>query len=99
MAFIKTYHFVWAIDGVQDETEFCAKNVDEAVELFDDFCHTEGITAEEVSVSLRYNADDAALYGKTYYPIEYYLDRVCDYTYQWDLKREEADDVEDAEYE
>lgn len=89
MAFIKTYHFVWIINGLQDETEFCAKNVEEAIELFDAFCHDENIAVEDVSVSLRYNADDATLYGKSYYPIEYYLDRVSDYTYQWDLKREE----------
>lgn len=100
MAFIKTYHFEWTIDENPDETEFCAKTVDEAVTLFDTFCHEEDIDPEDVSLCLRWNAEDANEYGKDYIPVDYYLDRVTDYSDRWDLTREEHDsDDEDTEFE
>ena len=101
MAFIKTYHFSWEIDDGRDETEFCAKNIDEAVSLFDKFCHEEDVDPVDVSLCLRWNAEDANEYGKEYIPIDYYLDRVVDYADQWDLSREgcEEDDDEDTEFE
>ena len=81
---IFTYRFVFKWDdGTEDETEFCASNIDEAMELFVNWCHDDMQIPYTPAVQpcVVYDADDAVEYGEQYFanpcPGHVYKDLVC----------------------
>ena len=79
-----TYRFVFKWDdGTEDETEFCAANIEEAMKLFTHWCHDDMQIPYTPAVHpfIEYNADDAAEYGERYFanpcPGYVYKDLVC----------------------
>ena len=81
---IFTYKFVFKWDdGTEDETEFCAANIEEAMKLFTHWCHDDMQIPYTPAVHpfIEYNADDAAEYGERYFanpcPGYVYKDLVC----------------------
>jgi hypothetical protein len=80
--FTYRFQFAWA-DGTEDETEFCAASMDEAMELFVDWCHYDMQTYNipDVHPFVVYNADDAAEYKEKYFANpcsgHIYKDLVC----------------------
>ncbi len=80
--FTYRFEFKWD-DGTEDETEFCASNIDEAMELFTQWCHDDMQIPYTPAVQpcVVYNADDASEYGEQYFanpcPGYVYKDLVC----------------------
>lgn len=80
--FTYRFQFAWA-DGTEDETEFCAASVYEAIELFVNWCRTDMQTyyIPNIHPFVVYNAEDAAEYGEKYFanpcPGHTYKDLVC----------------------
>ena len=89
MTKIKTYRFRWVIDDKEDTTEFCARNIDEATQLFDEFCNEEDITIDTAEVDLIWSYDDFKEYGDDYVTLDMHLERIADHVAEWTITQED----------